>query len=213
MLVRESLLPLIDYQAAVKKEKRKALLDAAQSAFLARGFARSSVNAIAKDAGVSIATLYKHFGTKEDLFGEVMGRLWAELRGGLDLRKASALPPDEALYSAGSEYAALLGRENVRELFRVIIAEAVQFPELGEKLYEHGKEAYLEKLEYYLKQCVDSGELSIDDVTLATRQFLGMINDIVFWPGLLTVKSGVSVAERENVVREAVETFLARYHT
>lgn len=206
-------MPLVDYQAAIKKEKRKSLLDAAQSAFLARGFARSSVNAIAKDAGVSIATLYKHFGTKEDLFGEVMGRLWAELRGGLDLEKLSDLPPAEALYLIGSEYAALLGRKSVRELFRVIITETVQFPELGEKLYEHGKEAYLEKLERYLEKRADSGELSVDDVALATQQFLGMINDIVFWPGLLTAKSEVSDAERENVVREAVETFLARYRS
>lgn len=204
-------MPLADYQAGLKQEKQTALLDAARSAFLARGFARSSVNTIAKDAGISIATLYKYFDTKEDLFGAVIGRSWAELRSDLDLQKLNVLPPAEALCLIGDEYAELLGRENVRELFRVIIAEAVQFPELGEKLYEHGKEAFLEKVEQYLKRRIESGELSIDDSALATRQFLGLIDAVVFWPGLLTIKSAVSEAERENVVRQAVVTFLARY--
>lgn len=204
-------MPLADYQAERKQEKQTALLDAARSAFLARGFARSSVNTIAKDAGISIATLYKYFDTKEDLFGAVIGRSWAELRSDLDLQKLNVLPPVEALCLIGDEYAELLGRESVRELFRVIIAEAVQFPELGEKLYEHGKEAFLEKVEQYLRRRVESGELSIDDSALATRQFLGLIDAIVFWPSLLTSKLAVSEAERENVVRQAVATFLARY--
>ena len=204
-------MPLADYQAGLKQEKQTALLDAARSAFLARGLARSSVNTIAKDAGISIATLYKYFDTKEDLFGAVIGRSWAELRSDLDLQKLNVLPPVEALYLIGSEYAELLGREGIRELFRVIIAEAVQFPELGEKLYEHGKEAFLEKVEHYLRRRVSSGELSIADITLATRQFLGIIDAIVFWPSLLTIKSVVTEVERETVVREAVTTFLARY--
>ena len=204
-------MPLADYQAEVKREKQIALLDAARAAFLAQGFARSSVNDIAKAAGVSIATLYKYFDTKEDLFGAVIGRFWVELRSTLDLQKLHALPPAEALYLIGDEYATLLRRESVQELFRVIIAETVQFPELGEKLYEHGKEAYLEKLERYLTRRVDAGELHIDDATLATRQFLGMIDDLVFWPGLLLSELEISAEECDKVVQEAVQTFLARY--
>ena len=204
-------MPLAEYQAQVRKEKRTALLDAAQAAFLARGFARSSVNAIAKDAGVSTATLYKHFDTKEDLFGAVTGRMWQALRSRLDLQALNAAPLAEALHLIGSEYAELLERDDVRGLFRVIVAEAVQFPELGKKLYEHGKGAYLNKLERYLAQRVAAGELAIDDVGLATRQFLGMISDIVLWPSLLVAELKVSAKERDKVVRTAAETFLARY--
>ncbi len=204
-------MPLADYQAEIREEKRTALLDAARAAFLARGFARSSVNAIAEDAGVSIATLYKHFGTKEDLFGAVVGRMWTELRGRLDLAQLGTLAPADALYLIGNEYAEFLGRAGVKELFRVIIAEAEQFPELGEKLYEHGKEAYLEKLGCYLEERVDADELNVDDVTLAKRQFLGMINDAVFWPKLLLVEHEMSREACEEIVRGAVTTFLARY--
>ena len=204
-------MPLADYQAEVKKEKRAAILEAAQAAFLAKGFARTSVNTIAKDAGVSTATLYKHFDTKEDLFGAVTGQMWRALRSRLDLQTLNDTPLAEALQLIGTEYAELLMREDVRGLFRVIIAEAVQFPELGQKLYEHGKEAYLQKLERYLTQQVNAGELKIGDVSLATRQFLGMISEVVFFPSLLVAELAVSDKERDEAVRGAVETFLAHY--
>ncbi|MFC0551791.1 TetR/AcrR family transcriptional regulator C-terminal domain-containing protein [Planotetraspora thailandica] len=45
------------------------------------------------------------------------------------------------------------------------------------------------------------------------RQFLGMINDIVFRPRLLVPALEMTPAEAERVVNEAVKTFLARYAT
>jgi len=50
------------------------VLDAAESVFVARGFAGASVEEIAARAEVSLATLYKTFPSKEALFGEVVGR-------------------------------------------------------------------------------------------------------------------------------------------
>lgn len=206
-------MPLADYQAQIKKEKRTALLDAAQAAFLSHGFARVSVNTIAKDAGVSTATLYKHFATKEDLFGAVTGRMWKKLHSRLELKKLSATTLGEALYLIGNDYAKMLERQDVRELFRVIIAEAVQFPELGEKLYEHGKTAYLERLEGFLRERVAAGELTIDNPSLATQQFLGMISDIVLWPSLLVADKTVTSKERDKTVQKAADTFLGYYRS
>ena len=44
--------------------------------------------------------------------------------------------------------------------------------------------------------------LSITDLALASRQFLGMINDIIFRPRLLIVDLSVSDAEMDTVLRE-----------
>jgi hypothetical protein len=46
---------------------------------------------------------------------------------------------------------------------------------------------------------------------MAARQFLGMINDVIFWPRFLVVDLEVGDAEVRRVVSEAVETFAARY--
>jgi AcrR family transcriptional regulator len=60
-----------DYRSALREEQaettRLRTLDAAVRV-LARGAASASVPAIAREAGVSVPTVYRHFGTKEELF-------------------------------------------------------------------------------------------------------------------------------------------------
>ena len=48
--------------------KKQAILAAATTSFLANGFARTSVDAVAASAGVGKQTVYSHFGDKEQLF-------------------------------------------------------------------------------------------------------------------------------------------------
>src|SRR5438045_9117408 len=54
--------------------KAEAVLAAAERAFLAQGFGAVSMDAIAREAGVSKATVYAHFANKEELFGAVIAR-------------------------------------------------------------------------------------------------------------------------------------------
>src|SRR5438067_10651894 len=61
--------------------KAAAVLRAARRAFLASGFGAVSMDAIAREAGVSKATVYAHFGSKEELFGAVVADV-AEQRFG-----------------------------------------------------------------------------------------------------------------------------------
>ena len=50
-------------------------LDAAEHLFQTRGFAQTTMEAVAKDAGVSVGTLYNVFQGKEDLYAQVAGRI------------------------------------------------------------------------------------------------------------------------------------------
>src|SRR5271169_6014472 len=54
--------------------KVESILAAAKRTFLAGGFGAVSMDTIAREAGVSKATVYAHFSGKEDLFGAVIGR-------------------------------------------------------------------------------------------------------------------------------------------
>src|SRR5438094_7744697 len=54
--------------------KAAIVLAAAKRAFLAAGFGAVSMDTIAREAGVSKATVYAHFGSKEELFGAVIER-------------------------------------------------------------------------------------------------------------------------------------------
>ena len=54
--------------------KAESILAAAQRTFLASGFGAVSMDAIAREAGASKATLYAYFSSKEELFGAVVAR-------------------------------------------------------------------------------------------------------------------------------------------
>src|SRR4029077_13382598 len=55
--------------------KAGTILAAAERAFLASGFGAATMDAIARDAGVSKATVYAHFTGKEALFGAVIAHV------------------------------------------------------------------------------------------------------------------------------------------
>src|ERR1700737_5539145 len=64
----------IDRNEAPLASKAESILAAAKRSFLAAGFGAVSMDAIAREAGASKATLYAHFAGKEELFGAVIGR-------------------------------------------------------------------------------------------------------------------------------------------
>jgi len=53
-------------------EKRAAILEAAKTLFLSRGFGATSMDAVAAGAGVSKLTVYNHFSDKDTLFLEAV---------------------------------------------------------------------------------------------------------------------------------------------
>lgn len=201
---------LEEYQKNLAEQKRQAVLTAAVKHFLAVGYGHTTLEIVAKDAGVSTATVYKHFATKSDLFGGIMAQVWQAERV-----STSPIPidlsPQVALMQIGQEYADLLNSPNIRPLFRLVIAEVTRFPELGKELYLRGKAPFLKRLEDYLSQQVEIGVLEIPDLAIATRQFLGMINDVIFWPHFLIIDLEQSEQETQKIIISATDTFLARY--
>jgi len=198
------------YRAELRQKNRTAILDAAVSLFLSNGYDQVSLDHIAKQAKVSSATLYKHFPSKAKLFGGIMSRLWEN-----EPETATPLPqpgsPENGLLEIGLDYAKLLNQPQTVALFRVVIAEVPRFPELGIELYERGKKPYLDRLNSYLQSEVGCRTLEIDDIPLSGRQFLGMVNDIIFWPQLLIPSEPMSDENVRLTVKSAVDVFLSRY--
>jgi TetR/AcrR family transcriptional regulator, regulator of autoinduction and epiphytic fitness len=193
-----------------RRPKRGEVLDAAVFEILEKGYAGATLASIAERAEVSTATVFKHFRTKADIFGAIMRRVFGN--------EEDSLPPDPdpgdpraGLLAIGRDYAATIADANIRALFRVMIAEVPRFPELGVELYEKGKRPYLDRLERYLAAEVEVGTLVIANVPLAGRQFLGMINDVVFWPHMLVVDLAETEAEIDGVVVAAVDTLVAAH--
>ena len=56
-------------------DTKQRILDAAERLFAAHGFAGTSLRAIIREAGVNLAAVHYHYGTKEDLLRAVLGRI------------------------------------------------------------------------------------------------------------------------------------------
>ena len=56
------------------EERREGILDAALAVFSGRGYYASSIDDIAREAGVSKALIYEHFSSKQELYAELLER-------------------------------------------------------------------------------------------------------------------------------------------
>ena len=81
-------------RSGLSDKKRQAILQGAKAAFLKEGFGGASMDQVAALAGVSKMTVYRHFGSKEDLFAGVITELCHFIVAeDLDAIFASRTPP------------------------------------------------------------------------------------------------------------------------
>ncbi|GAB6903074.1 TetR/AcrR family transcriptional regulator [Kineosporia succinea] len=199
---------LPSYHQRVAEEKRSQILEAATALFLELGYDRTSLARIAERSGVSRATLFKQFPTKAALFDAMITTSWSPA-------DESAPPPagdlSGGLTTIGVRYAELLGRRELADLFRIVIAELPRFPELAGAQFSHGKLPYFAAVRDYFLAEHAAGTARVDDADLAATQFLGMISNYLFWPRLLIPGWSVTPERVTEVVDEAVRTATARY--
>ena len=164
-----------DRQAGLMARKRALMVEAATRAFLESGYAESSVNRIAEDAGVSIKTLYRHFENKDDLFSAVMQSVCdaqAEAVGASLAWYSEA--PETALPRVAFAYVRHALSGDQLALYRVVARDAHRFPELGRRYREEVIGRRDTALADYLAMWADKRGWLIADQSLAVAVFVGM---------------------------------------
>ncbi len=203
------------FVAANVKKGRKfdQVLDGARTVFLRDGFEGASVDDIAKEAGVSKATLYSYFPDKRLLFQEVTrSECSRQADTAIKLIDMSA-PPIKALTAAARHIAAIITSEFGQRIFRICVAEGDRFPDLGQAFYNSGPRLMRERLSEYLRAAVARGELAIDDIDLAADQFAELCKAGIHARLLFGPSTKCPPRDVDRTVTGAVEMFLARYGT
>lgn len=80
-----------------RRARRDAIRTAALGLFGDKGFARTTVADIARQAEVSVGTIYLHYRSKEDLYVSVLFESMQRFTEAIEAIIATALPPDEQL--------------------------------------------------------------------------------------------------------------------
>jgi AcrR family transcriptional regulator len=194
---------------AAASRKPAQILQAAYRIFLDQGYGVASMDAIAREAGVSKATLYAHFTSKEELFTAMVGsacRVYEQLA-------AMSPPPDDlraALMEAGGTLLRFILNPDVVKVYRNVMAEAVRFPELGRMMYAAGPGQGKAHLAVFFAAATERGELAVDDPELAAEQFGAMILGHM----KMRIELGIDLPSEERIergLRSGVDAFLRAY--
>ena len=192
-------------------ERYRRILDAARRHFYAHGLERSSVDAIAADAGVSKMTIYSHFGSKEGLFeAEVRDRTERVVGGLAGAEALDAQQPQKALLSIGEQFLTLAREEEALSQFRSLYGAAGVQPEACRAFYRQGAERLIGDLAAYLRRADAAGTLKVPNPRLAADLFLAMFLGDGHIRGLLMLEMP-DARENKALLREAVRVFMAAY--
>jgi len=193
--------------------KRRAIVEAATDLFAARGYGAVSMDAIARAADVSKATLYAHFTSKDSLFATIVQVACRE-----HILPEDALPDGGATDSAEEVEAALMAiggrmlryflRDRSLAIHRLVIAESVRFPELGRAFYDNGPEACRDLLVAWM---VRRPALLVPDPHVAAEQFIGLLRTGLFLRATLGLAPEPDDAAIDAAVTSSVGAFMRAY--
>ncbi len=186
-----------------KNNTRTRIMKAATQLFAELGYAGTTTRAIADLAGFNELTLFRHFGSKENLVKDIVDEF-----GGLAIAEGleSQLSGDyvQDLTLIGNELISVLTERN--HIVRMAICEATRFPEIQQSIAENPRQIQRFLTEYFMKQI--AGEVIHPDHPEALSQaFLGMFFFYAVMQGFL-LGSSDSDLHSEEIVKQFVMLFV-----
>ena len=189
-------------------ETRQIIYEAARHEFADGGYAATSMEAVARRAGVSTRTLYRLIPNKASLFdGMVTDRLDRTLAS-VDLNAIDHAEIEEALYAALMACAELTLDEEVIALQRMVLQEAGKFSDIAGMFYRNGIQRITAALADWLRVQQKRGLIDLDDIDEAAGMLLGMVASA---PRRAAMFGGVPLPPRSQIearVRRCAALFL-----
>ena len=152
------------------------IIDAATELFFTLGYGATSVEAVARRAGISKRTFYHRFANKSALLSAVVHRTIDRMRPPADVPLLDGADLPAILRGlAGLILRAALSPPAIA-LNRLIVAESSRFPDLASVVTNQGAiEEAVRLIAGVLEREARAGNLSVDDPTFAAQQFLYMV--------------------------------------
>jgi len=191
--------------------KAETIRAAAERAFLASGFGAVSMDAIAREAGVSKATVYAHYHSKEELFGAIVADLSERRFHGFSAEALDPADIEASLLTIATRFLDLVLSPEAIALNRILIGEVSRFPVLGEVFWAAGPERTRVQVEAFLRRADAVGALSVPDARLAAEQFIALARGEIHLRSLLRLEDPSDPAALAAAAQRAVATFLRAF--
>lgn len=189
--------------------RRETILSIAREVFTEEGYAASSMSTIAARLGGSKGTLYNYFKSKADLFIAVIQHQ-CDINEA-ELFEISDKDPRTYLTQWSRRVAQLMLSEDVLSIHRIVVAEAVRFPEIGQAFYEAGPKRGMARLVDYFEEAIAERRLKPCDPERAAEQAMELTLAGLYRRRLWNVGPPPTDAEIDATVQAGVDTFLKAF--
>jgi len=143
--------------------RRQAILEAALDQFLAEGFSATTLDGIARQAGVAKGTIYLYFADKEALFRALVQSMIGPVIGAAEAEAPRFAGPTPVLLRQ-----LVLGlvrqvlRTDRKRLLRLVLTEAPRFPWLAEIYWQEVVSRAMQTIRGLARRAAERGELASD---------------------------------------------------
>ncbi|AWM11201.2 TetR/AcrR family transcriptional regulator [Bradyrhizobium symbiodeficiens] len=186
-------------RATRAQERRAAIVDAAMEEFIARGFAATRLDDIAKRAGVAKGTIYLHFKDKESMFEELVRIVIVPV-----VARLTALPPPTGSVRnlieafAGNLLKEVIGTRR-GDLVRLIVAEGPRFPAVADFYYREVVSRGIAAMRALIELGIARGEIREKDLARYPQILVAPAMIAVIWQSLFARHAPLDAQEMLRV--------------
>ena len=181
-------------------ERRGAIIEAAMDEFIARGFAATRLDDIARRAGVAKGTIYLHFKDKESMFEELIRTAIVPLV----IRLGSTPPPPGASVRDMVENFARTFIQEVAttrrgDIVRLIVAEGPRFPAVADFYYREVVTRGLAGMRALIELGIARGEIQHKNLARFPQILVAPALIAVIWQSLFSKHAPLDAIEMFRV--------------
>jgi AcrR family transcriptional regulator len=187
-------------QARSDEDTRAIIFDAARHEFAASGYATTSMESVARRAGISTKTLYRLIPNKAALFEAMITDRIDLFASAVRLRACAGSDIEAALGEALTVCGELILDSDVISLQRMILGDSEKFPEIADTFYHKAIRRTERTLANWLKAQNERGLVKLDDAEAAAGMLLGML---AFQPQRAVMFGHAPAPDREELVQRA----------
>lgn len=160
-------------------ERRQAIIEAALDEFIARGFAATRLDDIARRAGVAKGTIYLHFKDKESMFEELVRTVIVPLVGRIHAPPQPGGSVRDAVEGFARTFIQEVASTRRGDIVRLIVAEGPRFPAIADFYYREVVSKGLAGMRALIELGIARGEIK--------EKGLAQFPQIVVAPALIAV--------------------------
>jgi AcrR family transcriptional regulator len=181
-------------------ERRGAIIEAAMDEFIARGFAATRLDDVAKRAGVAKGTIYLHFKDKESMFEELIRTAIVPLV----VRLSSTPPPPGAsvrdmVEGFAENFIKEVATTRRGDIVRLIVAEGPRFPAVADFYYREVVSRGLAGMRGLIELGIARGEIKQKNLARFPQILVAPAMIAVIWQSLFSKHAPLDALEMFRV--------------